>query len=459
MWNEEPCLTSEDVYNTVLKNVRAALAANPTTKYLSVSQNDSSGKRVGCECDNCMAVYNKYGCWTGLYLEFVNRVAREIKDEYPDVMIHTFAYQYTRLVPENLVPEDNVAIQLCTIEANRRFPIEDYKEYIDPDDYEEINDFEYLLKEWGNVCDYLAVWDYVTDYGNYSISLPGFEAVKENVRMFADNNVKDLFLQGAYQSECGEFGELKGYIMAKLLWDPYMSDEEYWALIDEFLIDYYGPGGVKIREYINYMQSITVSREDDPTQGAFGRGDYLDARSAAFRPNDWQSVPEDVTADMLRNYETVDWTKYLNFYRDLDDDSILVKLVNEGKRLFVEAMEMAENDRQRTALDKSYIQIELLEAYYQYEKIKVGVSFGKDLVRNFCKANPEAFTKDEQKQLSNDLFEFTKQQIDAKYSEYNKALSDKLDKYQIYNLAESWSKAHGEVLKFVTLGDDSVWNR
>ncbi|MBQ6809575.1 MAG: hypothetical protein IJP09_02560, partial [Clostridia bacterium] len=96
---------------------------------------------------------------------------------------------------------------------------------------------------------------------------------------------------------------------------------------------------------------------------------------------------------------------------------------------------------------------------YQYEKIKVGVSFGKDLVRNFCKANPEAFTKDEQKQLSNDLFEFTKQQIDAKYSEYNKALSDKLDKYQIYNLAESWSKAHGEVLKFVTLGDDSVWNR
>ena len=69
------------------------------------------------------------GNWTGLYLEFVNRIAREIKDEYPDVMVHTFAYTFTRPVPVGLEIEDNVVIQLCTIESNQRFPIKDYDVY------------------------------------------------------------------------------------------------------------------------------------------------------------------------------------------------------------------------------------------------------------------------------------------------------------------------------------------
>ncbi len=464
MWNEEPCLTSEDVYNTVLKNVRASLAANPTTKYISVSQNDSSGERVGCECDNCMAVYNKYGCWTGLYLEFVNRVAREIKDEYPDVMIHTFAYQYTRLVPENLVPEDNVAIQLCTIEANRRIPIEDYKEYTDPDDYEEIGDFEYLLKEWGKVCDYLAVWDYVTDYGNYNISLPGFEAVKENVRLFADNNVKDLFLQGAYQSECGEFGELKGYIMAKLLWNPYMSDEEYWALIDEFLVDYYGPGGVKLREYIDLLQAETINgvmhlNGAKPVYGpVFGLGGYFEEKVAAVTLRS-EGYPEAITADVIRNYQDFDWMPYINYYKGYsDEDSILGTLVTEGRRLFNEAMEMAENDRQREAIDKSSIQIDLMEAYYTGLKLRKGKYWGKDIVRNYSWANPGVFTADEEKQYMKDVQDYLIQVVEDMYAEYNKKLSEKLDKYGAYNLNEGYRKAHGEVVKFVTLGSDGYFN-
>ncbi len=463
MWNE-PCLTSEDIYNTVLKNVRALLAANPTAKYVSVSQNDSDNERRGCECDNCMAVYNKYGNWTGLYLEFVNRIAREIKDEYPDVMIHTFAYRFTRLVPEGLEIEDNVMIQLCSIEANRRAPIADYDKYTDPEDYEKIDDFEVLLKEWSAVCDYLSVWDYVTDYGNYSISLPGFEAVKENVRLFADNNVKNLFLQGAYQSENGEFGELKGYIMAKLLWNPYMSDEEYWAMIDEFLVDYYGPGGVKLREYIDLLQAETASgvvslNGAKPVYGpAFGLSNYFEDKvySVTFRR---EGYPEAITEDVIRNYKDFDWLPYINYYKGyVDEDSILGKLVAEGRRLFNEAMEMAENDRQREAIDKSTIQIDLMEAYYTNLKLRKGKYWAKDIVRNYSWANPGVFTADEEKQYMKDVQDYVIQVVEDMYAEYNKQLSEKLDKYGAYNLNEGYRKAHGEVIQFVTLGSDGYFN-
>ena len=458
--NNEPCLTSEDVYNTVLKNVRAKLAANPTLKYVSVSQNDAV-ERFGCECDNCMAVYNKYGCWTGLYLEFVNRIAREIKDEYSDVMVHTFAYTFTRPVPVGLEIEDNVAIQLCTIESNQRFPIEDYDVYTDPEDYDVTQDFEILLKEWGEVCDYLAVWNYTTEFWNYQTSLPGFEAYRENVRLFADNNVKDLFMQGAYQSESGEFGELKGYIIARLLWDPYMSDEEYWAMIDEFLIDYYGPGGVKLREYIDLLQAETESNGILELNGAkpkygpaFGLSNYFEDKvySVTFRS---EGYPEAITEDVIRNYKDFDWLPYINYYKGyVDEDSILGTLVTEGRRLFNEAMEMAEDDRQRVAIDKCAIQIDVMEAYYTCLKLRKGKYWGKDIVRNYSWANPGVFTADEEKQYMKDVQDYLIQVVEDMCSEYNKNLSEKLDKYQCYNIRENYRKAHGEVIKFVTLGSD-----
>ena len=37
------------------------------------------------------------------------------------------------------------------------------------------------------------------------------------------------------------FESLKQYLITKLLWDPYMTEEEFEEYIDEFFIAYYGP--------------------------------------------------------------------------------------------------------------------------------------------------------------------------------------------------------------------------
>jgi len=48
----------------------------------------------------------------------VNRLADDIREDYPDVMIHTFAYQYTKKAPIGLKTADNVIVRLCNIECS-----------------------------------------------------------------------------------------------------------------------------------------------------------------------------------------------------------------------------------------------------------------------------------------------------------------------------------------------------
>jgi len=446
MWNE-PCLTSDDVYNTVLKNVRALLDANPNAKFVSISQNDSDNRREGCECDNCMAVYNKYGCWTGPYLEFVNRVAKVIKEEYPDVMIHTFAYRFTRLVPEGLVPEDNVMVQLCTIEADFRHPLEDYKALTSEEDYEYIDDFSALLKDWAKVCNYLSVWDYTTDFGHYAMTYANFDVLRQNLRLFADNNVKNVFEQGAYQSESGEFGELRGYVLARLLWNPYMTEEEYWAMIDEFLVDYYGPGGLKIREYIDY----TLEATKDIKMGCGISPEDLYPMPAAVEMNPSDSYPAELNADMIINYQNTDWTKYWTWFKDVQGEH---PVVAEGKRLFAEAMELAETEAQKTRIDKAYIQVEYLESYYLYYKLSLGAGAVGKIISNFYRANPDAVDPEIKSSLRVSAIKASNQQRYADYENFNRKLAEKLVKYGVYNIKESNRIGDLSALNYQNTPDD-----
>ncbi len=426
-WFNEPCLTSEDVYNTVLKNVRAWLEANPTAKYISVSQNDGDNNRVGCECDNCMAVYNKYGCWTGVYLEFVNRIAREIKDEYPDVMVHTLAYTFNRLVPEGLVPEDNVMVQLCTIEACFRHPLEEYKERTPEEKYNYVDDFAVLLKDWSAVCKYLSVWDYCTDFGHYNMTYPDFEVLRENMLLFAENNVKDIYENGAHNCASGEFAELRAYLQAKLMWDPYMSEDEYNAHMNDFLQGVYGSGWEGIRNYIDLAQVFTedihLIASPSPTDV------FIDYE--IIKLNQDVKYPADLTADMIINYKNVDWLKYWNFFAipEFTGDHV----VKAGREAFDNALALAENDMQKLMCDKSSIQIAYLETYMDlYTLEKCTGSIGK-IVLNYYKDHPDQFdiTQSEFLDLRREILAFSNQQYKDAYYAINRKLAEKMVKYGV----------------------------
>ncbi len=103
------CLTNEQMYQELLKNLKVQLRNNPAATIASVSQNDW---RKNCQCSKCAGIEEEEGSPAGLMLQFVNRVAEDIEDEFPNVAISTLAYQYTRKPPRITKPKHNVIVRL-----------------------------------------------------------------------------------------------------------------------------------------------------------------------------------------------------------------------------------------------------------------------------------------------------------------------------------------------------------
>jgi len=350
-YGPDPCLLKEETYDTVLKNVRALLEATPNADFISISQADGDAY---CRCRDCKASAKKLG-WSGHYLTFVNRIAEEIADEYPNVLIHTFAYTFTEEPPlTDIVPADNVMVQLCTIMGCRYHPLTEC-------DSESHTDYVPLFEKWSKISNYLAVWDYTTNFYSYSSLYPNFQVLQPNIRFFAENGVMCLFEEGNGSSTNGEFSELRSYLLARLAWDPYMSEEEYTGYMHEFMADYYGPGWENILAYIEagtqYLEGTHL-----------GIAPWVDkiyptvTEETGHSRND---IPADITLEMLLDYENTDWSPYYEWvaaYRTVD-------FISEGYKQFAAAMEMAETEEQRAHIDKSSIQLDLMDMYTRYLRL------------------------------------------------------------------------------------------
>ena len=260
-----PCLSLDSPegqanYEKVIKNLRAALEADPTINIVSVSQND---KNEYCHCDYCLASYALYtndagdvekGGTAGNLLAFVNAVAEELEDEYPDLIVDTLAYNYTQAPPKNIVPRHNVCIRVCSIRVCFMHPFTECPDAKGPNNiaWTRTALFRTDFINWGKICDRIHVWDYTTNFAYYIAPFCNFGSMRENMKFYHENGVRGMFPQGNSQSISGEFGELRTYLLAKLMWNPYMSEEEYNRHMNEFLEAYYGPGWIYIRQYIQY---------------------------------------------------------------------------------------------------------------------------------------------------------------------------------------------------------------
>ena len=311
--NVQPCLTDESVYQLVLSNVREWLDANPEATIISVSQNDSDPGKLGCQCENCKAIDDAEGTPMGSLLTFINRIANDIKDDYPGVYVDTLAYRYTRKAPKNLKPADNVIIRLCSIECCFTHALSDESCYKN-------KEFKKDIEAWSAICDNLYIWDYTYNAETYFTFFPNFDVLWDNVNFYKDHNVTGVFLEGQQVSVSGEFAELRSYLLAKLLWDPDMTEEEYYAYMDEFLQYYYGAGWEKIKTYMTSMAAHTVKHNTH--LGIFDKGDKM-----------FPAKDENGKRD-------------LRFSRDM-------------LALWEEAYELAETDWQKAHVEKSSIQ-----AYY-----------------------------------------------------------------------------------------------
>ena len=267
--NAQLCLSNPDVFDIVLKNLKKHMDENPKAKYWSVSQNDNAAY---CQCEKCREMNERDGSPMGSVLNFVNRIA----EHFPDKVISTLAYWYTRKAPATTRPAENVHIMLCNIEANRGLPIETD---------EKSSGSRQELLDWKEICQNVFLWDYCVQFRNLVSPFPNLRVLGPNIRFFVENNVRSLFSQSNREIG-GEFHELRGYLLAKLMWDPYINERE--VMID-FLNGYYKQAGPVILQYIDLIH--------DEMEKAGGElnifGGPLDAKDTYMRE------------DLFRQYEAL----------------------------------------------------------------------------------------------------------------------------------------------------------
>lgn len=259
---DQLCLSNPDVLNITVAALRDYMKKIPNARYWSVSQMDNFNY---CECDDCRLIDSIEESPSGSIINFVNQVAAN----FPDKMISTLAYQYSRKAPKTLIPAENVNIMLCTIESDRNKPIaENY----------ETGSFYDDLSYWSLISRNIIIWDYVTNFSHLVCPFPNYHVLQPNIQLFANYGATMIFEQG-YAGKSGEMNELRCYLLAKLIWNP---TENVDSLITDFLFGYYGKAAPFIRQYIDLSTSELLKSEKPLTlyePPALHADDYLSAEN------------------------------------------------------------------------------------------------------------------------------------------------------------------------------------
>ena len=249
------CLTNEDVKNIVTQEAIALLEEkhNPeaTIQILSITQADNGEY---CQCESCAALDAANGSQAGTMLTFVNEIADRIKatGKYNNIVFDTFAYQYTRKAPTNVVPREDVIVRLCSIECC-------FGHTLDDADCSENKAFMQDLSDWSKICNRLYIWNYNLNCDESVNIYANFGTMQRNTQIFYEHNVKGIYQQGVfYIAECdAEFGEMKNYLLAKLMQDPYL---DFDAEMLNYALAVYGPGGKYIKEFIDITTKRSVTK-------------------------------------------------------------------------------------------------------------------------------------------------------------------------------------------------------
>ena len=249
------CLTNADVADIVTAEALELLAQKhdpeASLQILSITQADNGEY---CQCENCKALDEANGSQAGTMLTFANEIARRIKaaGDYDNLAIDTFAYQYTRQAPAIVRPREDVIVRLCSIECC-------FGHTLDDPDCDANTAFMKDLEDWSKICNRLYIWNYNLNCDESINIYANFGVLQRDVQIFYEHNVKGIYQQGVYyidQSD-GEFGEMKNYLLAKLMQNPYLDyDEEMLG----YMVGVYGPGGVYLKEFIDIVTDHAATK-------------------------------------------------------------------------------------------------------------------------------------------------------------------------------------------------------
>ncbi len=283
LFDTQPCLTSQKtfekfrdfnfaIYDMWVNNGSRIPGVHFTM--ISCSPNDNT---KFCTCGNCKAVYSEEGSIAGTVFRMSNRIAEAQREYMPGVGVFTIAYWDARNPPKHTRPDDDVCVCYCfggcnnhtydrvdeceAAGGNPRYPakvwdVENQTVADAPYNVSNVQDIDFYTK-WTELTNNLFVWYYACNF-SYQISpCPNVLNIYNDYKYLASAGTAGIYTEGS--SFGNTFELLRGYLAARMMWDPYMTEEEFEGHLDEFLMIYFGDGWRYIKQYV-YMQDECGNR-------------------------------------------------------------------------------------------------------------------------------------------------------------------------------------------------------
>ncbi len=268
--NKQPCLTDESTYekivdfnyNLYLERLGYGYVPGFDFTQISCSPNDNTNF---CTCERCKAVYAEEGSISGTVFRLANRVAETQRETMPGVDTYTIAYWDARKPPKYTRPVDTVCVCYCFGGCNNH--TYDHTEQCEEaggnprlpsvawdgskTNNTNVDDMKYF-RQWCELTNNIYTWYYSCSYGYYISPSPNVLNIYNDMKTLAAVGAAGCYYEGG--GGRFSFEPLRNYLASRMMWDPYMPEEEFESYLDEFLIIWYGAGWRYIKEYL-YIQN------------------------------------------------------------------------------------------------------------------------------------------------------------------------------------------------------------
>lgn len=238
--NTQLCFTNKEALKQCISNLRKVMRERPEFDRIEVSASDNL---LQCECQDCKSAIRQMGNYTDLVLDFVNKVAEAVENEFPTKKVEFLAYQSLRMPPVTVKPRHNVVVRIADIEVCHSHGFaqctsSEAKKY-----YKE-------LESWRSLTNELNVWEYASNFSAFFSPYPNFYSLQENLKTYQRIGVKGIMEEGNHYTQKGDFQDLHVYVLSRLLWDPYCDVN---AVVDDFMKEYYGKAAPYIRKFFDLV--------------------------------------------------------------------------------------------------------------------------------------------------------------------------------------------------------------
>lgn len=273
------CYSLPEVRAHVLAKLKKYIAADraacdktgaPYPRIYDISANDCNAI---CYCAPCQAFAKKHNV-SGLVLNFVNQIAREIAKTHPDIMIQTFAYKDAMIPPKgNIATVPNVIINCAFMDVE--FGAGAYtRDVMRPLDHPQQKWYREQLQNWRKYTGNLSIWDYwKLYYEAFPNPKGGIRDRADYVKFYHQLGACKMFIEAEIDDNKSifSFTDLRSYQAAKLMWDPYLDSKK---LISDYMNAFYGKAAPAMSKFLDFLED-SMAQEPSPLG-------YVDVRSRKY---------------------------------------------------------------------------------------------------------------------------------------------------------------------------------